>query len=232
LDWSLTKIERSARKWDRVFYHGYIKNSFESISNNINSDPLWGDKKVFLFVGTFGKSYELELIINVARRYNEMQNSDIGFCIAGTGDQYDSLKEKVAKLPNVSLPGWVDNSHIQRFLQCAWAGIVPCRSVENAAPNKVFEYLSAGLPLVSSLEGEIADLIQRHRIGVNYKAGDSEDLYQCINKLSGDTNLRNNMSQAASFFFREFGDADRIYDEYANHIEKLVEYKNEFVKSS
>jgi hypothetical protein len=82
------------------------------------------------------------------------------------------------------------------------------------------------------LEGEIADLIQRHRIGVNYKAGDSGELYQCIKKLSGDTNLRNDISQAASLFFKETGDADKIYDEYANHIEKLVEFKNEFVKRS
>jgi glycosyltransferase involved in cell wall biosynthesis len=159
-------------------------------------------------------------------------NTDILFYIAGTGEKYETIKSTAGDLSNVFFSGWIDAQKIRALLAEAWAGIVPAKMSDDTAPNKVFEYLSAGLPLISSLEGEIADLIQRHRIGVNYKAGDSEGLYQCIKKLSGDTNIRNDMSHAASFFFKKFGDADRIYDEYANHIEKLAEFKNEFVKSS
>ena len=105
-----------------------------------------------------------------------------------------------------------------------WAGIVPCKSVKNAAPNKVFEYLSAGLPLISSLEGEMAILIEHHAIGLNYRPGDVEGLYNCIQRLSANSVLRSKMAANASRFFEEYGDADKIYAEYAEHVEKVFEH--------
>ena len=225
LDWGLDKIGRSQRSLDRVFYHGYKMEKNASLNLGSRNQSTIGENKLFLFVGTFGKSYELELIADAARRFMREENTDISFCIAGTGEKYESLKSKTADLNNLTLPGWIEAREIRVLLNKSWAGIVPCKSIVNAAPNKVFEYLSAGLPLISSLEGEIADLIQRHRIGLNYKAGNSEGLYQCIKKLSDDEKLRNDMAQAASQFFDKCGNADRIYEEYATHIEKLVDQK-------
>ena len=98
-----------------------------------------------------------------------------------------------------------------------------CKNFTYALPNKVFEYLSADLPLISSLQGEIADLIEKNEIGFNYLPGDANGLYQCIEKLATDVSLRHRMSQSARKIFYTYGDADRTYDEYADYIEKLVE---------
>jgi glycosyltransferase involved in cell wall biosynthesis len=221
LDWGLKKIGRSQNKWDRVFYHGYRSDPSLSVDLLASENP--SGKKIFLFVGTFGESYELNLIAEVAKRFDMNPQNEIAFYIIGTGAQDATLKKKAAQLKNLHLPGWLGSDQIHSFLNSAWAGIVPCKSVQNAAPNKVFEYLSAGLPLISSLEGEIADLIEKYRIGLNYRVGDSEDLYQCINKLATNDQLRQQMSKAAHSVFQKYGDADRIYDDYADYIEKLVE---------
>ena len=131
------------------------------------------------------------------------------------------------------LSGWISAEDIRNLLTISWVGMVPCRSVRNAAPNKVFEYLSAGLPLISSLEGEMAELINRYCIGLNYRPGDLGGLYECIDILRKDSDRRNKMSLNASQFFSEFGDADKIYVEYAEHIERLVKArceKSEFLR--
>lgn len=225
LEWGLKKIRRSQGEWDRVFYHGYKKGGEQSANHSIPALGELKGKKVFLFVGTFGDSYELKLILEAAKRFDKDGKRDILFFLAGTGEQYESLKREADDSRNVFLAGWIGAEDIRKLLLASWAGMVPCNSIKNAAPNKVFEYLSAGLPLISSLEGEMAELIERHRIGLSYPPGDAEGFYRCVQILASDSRLRDQMSSNASQFFKEYGDADKIYAEYAEHIERLVEYK-------
>jgi glycosyltransferase involved in cell wall biosynthesis len=227
LEWGLNKIHKSSSEWDRVFYHGYKRNTGQYCNNNVSHLGEFGKKKIFLFVGTFGNSYELRLIVDAAKLFYKERKKEILFFLAGAGEQYERLRSEIDNLDNVLLSGWISAEDIRNLLTISWVGMVPCRSVRNAAPNKVFEYLSAGLPLISSLEGEMAELINRYRIGLNYQPGDLEGLYECIEILRKDSELRNKMSLNASQFFSEFGDADKIYVEYAEHIERLVKKRRE-----
>ena len=130
-------------------------------------------------------------------------------------------------MSNVVLPGWISSEEIGMLLAKGYIGLVPCCSTENTLPNKPFEYLSAGLPLISSLEGEMADLIEKHRLGLNYQPGDVAGLCRCIEKISGNPDLREDMSSNGLKFFREYGDADKIYTDYAVHIERLVKARQD-----
>ena len=231
LNWGLDKIGRPESSFDKVFYLGY-KNS--NARNLINEDASLGvpdwlkgreDQKVFVFIGTFGVSYELELILEAARRSERLGKTDVCFILAGTGEKSDIINKKAAGLQNVVLPGWIGEKEINALLKIGYAGLVPCRSVENTMPNKPFEYLSAGLPLVNSLEGEMAKLIDHYGLGLNYLPGDLEGLCRCIGRLASDPALYGEMSNNASEFFKEHGDADKIYGEYVTHIEKIVEHR-------
>jgi len=232
LQWGLDKIGRTKSSFDKVFYLGYQKNN-SRISANAGGSldvPDWlrgrEEQKIFLFIGTFGVSYELELILEAAKRFGKSERTDICFILAGAGENSEQLSRKAVGLSNVVLPGWIGKKEIDALLKSAYVGLVPCRSVKNAIPNKPFEYLSAGLPLVSSLEGEMAKLIDLHSFGLNYLPGDLESLCRCIERLAFDFKLHEVMSENALDFFKKHGDADKIYDEYCQFIERLVEYKN------
>ena len=69
-------------------------------------------------------------------------------------------------------------------------------------------------------------MIDQHGFGLNYLPGDLKGLCQCIERLASDSALHHEMSQNASGFFKEYGNADKIYDEYCDHVEALVEHKN------
>ena len=230
LQWGLDKIGRPKGPFDKVFYLGYKVYSDNAISTNDNAEiPAWlkkiENKKLFIFIGTFGISYELGLILEAARRFDTLDKTDICFVLAGTGEYFDMIRKKASGLKNVILPGWIGENEIKALLKKAYVGLVPCRSVENAMPNKLFEYLSVGLPLISSLEGEMTELVDRYQFGLNYLPGDLEGLYQCMERLVFDSFLHDEMSQNASKFFNKYGDADMIYDEYSSHIEKIVEHR-------
>ncbi len=217
LNWGLEKARRSHNGMNKVFYTGYQKNR-----QQLNVDlEIFQNKKIFAFLGTFGKSYELDLILDVAQRFEDNKD-DIMFIIVGTGEQYGKIKYRVSKLRNVILTGWLDKEDLHKVLDSAWAGIVPCNSVKDTIPNKIFEYLSAGLPVISSLEGEIEQLIEKQQIGCNYRPGDVEGLYNAVQYLASDQMHRARLSSNALRFYEKFGDADRVYSGYVEYIENIM----------
>lgn len=223
LAWALGKIGRQESEWDRVFFLGYQPASGRTKPLN---PPPWlkgqETKKLILFIGTFGFSYDLTLVVEAARRLWSAGRDDVRFILAGTGEQAESIRRQSAELTNVLLPGWLDGSRIASLLGQGYLGLVPCISARNTLPNKPFEYLSAGLPLVSSLTGEMAELINEHGLGLNYRAGDLDGLCRALETLLDNPSLRDRMSAHALAFFKEYGDADKIYEEYAEHIENLA----------
>ena len=235
LQWGLDKIGRPQGPFDKVFYLGYKNNNSRNLANSNGSldvpDWLSGRKnqKLFVFIGTFGVSYELELILDAAKCFEKSGRSDVCFVLAGTGEKSNIIRKKAAGLHNVVLPGWIGEKEINVLLKMGFAGLVPCRSVKDAMPNKPFEYLSSGLPLISSLEGEMADLVDQHGFGLNYLPGDLDGLCLSIGRLADNVDLHDEMSKNALKFFERYGDADKIYDEYAIHIEKIIEHHKKHV---
>ncbi len=236
LKWGLDKIGRAQSSFDKVFYLGYKKSDSEAPANADGSldAPVWmrgrKEQKIFLFIGTFGISYELELILEAAKRFDRSDRDDICFVLVGIGEKSNLIGKKAAGLQNVVLPGWIGEKEINALLKMGYAGLLSyVKDAPQDLPNKPFEYLSAGLPLVNSLEGEMAELIDQHRLGFNYLPSDLEGLYACVERLAADPVLYDELSQNASEFFEKYGDADKIYDEYATHIEKIVEQRKKNV---
>jgi glycosyltransferase involved in cell wall biosynthesis len=58
-----------------------------------------------------------------------------------------------------------------------------CLSYQYALPNKLFEYVQAGLPVVASNLPEMASLIEQYGIGETFPAGNSEMLARILNDL-------------------------------------------------
>jgi len=233
LNWGLDKIGRAESSFDKVFYLGYKNSNARNLVNEDKgsgvSDWLKGreEQKNFLFIGTFGVSYELELILEAAIRFNKSGRTDICFVLAGAGEKSDLIGKKAAGLQNVLLPGWIGEKEINALLKRGFAGLLSyVKDAPQGLPNKPFEYLSTGLPLINSLEGEMAELIDQHGFGLNYLPGDLDGLCQCIKHLSSDSALHDKMSRNAAGFFKKYGDADKIYDEYCELIEDLVECKD------
>ena len=180
-------------------------------------------KSVFTFIGSFGYSYELELVLDVAERLLGNGFSKIHFVLAGDGQKYGSLRRRARSLPNVSLPGWLDRSEIQQILASSHVGLVPILNIGRGTfPNKPFEYFACGLPVLSSLKGEIEELIAANEIGFNYSCGNLEGLYQLVLKLAGDEPLRKRLGDNAKRIFNGRFRTDLIYAAYASYIEEVA----------
>jgi glycosyltransferase involved in cell wall biosynthesis len=217
-------LERSGRernRWDRHFYLGATRNAEGGALPECVR--RFADRKLLVYVGTFGVSYELVLVVEAARRLADEGRNDFAVVLAGSGEQEGELQRLLEGHPAAVATGWLSKSGIGALLAHAHAGLAPFRhGAEQSVPNKAFDYFAAGLPIISSLEGEMEALIAEKGLGIAYRPGDCDLLVRAMRSMLDDPQGHARWSANAARFFDEEGDADRIYAGYCRHLEGFV----------
>jgi glycosyltransferase involved in cell wall biosynthesis len=221
LTWGLSYSGRLRRKEDRVFYLGYQREKMDSVPSEQLSAvlPLLKDKFVVTFIGTFAYYHNPEILLEAA---NKLLGEKIHFVIAGDGEFMSRIAEKTRSLPNVSLPGWLKQNDIAILMAHSHVGVCPTPQDALFFPNKAFVYLAAGVPIISAFRGDLWHFINSHEIGFNYTPGDVEALTNIIYRLSASLELYSVTTTRVKRVFDQYLDADKIYNDYINHIEDIA----------
>ncbi|HOV65524.1 MAG TPA: glycosyltransferase family 4 protein [Bacillota bacterium] len=225
LDWACLLGRRNPRAQDRVFYHGYPDPLPLGPNSEDSGIPWLSDlrgKVVFTFVGSFGAHYDLDLLVEAAKLLSEHDKQSVHFVLAGDGDKMPRLREAVRRLPNLTLTGWLNQEKIRTLLAASHVGLAACLHPPDTLPNKPFEYLAYGLPLLSSLRGEMEEIIERYKLGYSYASGDLEGFLQLVGKLADSPSLRENLSANAKRAYETEFRAASIYKGFCRHIEEVV----------
>jgi glycosyltransferase involved in cell wall biosynthesis len=145
--------------------------------------------------------------------------------LCGDGEARAGLEEEARGSRAVVFPGWVDAVQIWTLMEISLAGLAPYRVTENFLlnlPNKPIEYLSAGLPVLTTLEGELGRLLRDGECGTRYAEGSPESLADVLARLLDDRAGREAQGRAARRLFAERFEAARVYGDYAAHLETLA----------
>ena len=121
--------------------------------------------------------------------------------IAGVCDP-PSLSEDVTRLGGgkVRLLGWQTRPQVAELLDQARAGIVVFHPLPNhvaAQPNKMFEYMSAGLPIIASDFALWREIIEKHRCGLVVDPHDPYAIASAIISLVNDPAVAEEMGRRA-----------------------------------
>lgn len=229
LDWGLKKAGMPQRDADRVFYLGSTGRSSKESGISSRIDELRGKlagKVIFCFVGSFGHVYQLRLVCEAAAMLEREGHTEVHFVLAGDGQQFGEVSAVSRAVRNISLLGWLKASEVDDLLAVSDVGLAPIRQMAGCVPNKIFEYSAAGLPILSSLEGETATILSRYRAGLSYEPGDVHMFVSHVTRLSQQEELRKQQAkQSSAMFEREFL-ATRIYGEYVSHVENIASTKS------
>jgi glycosyltransferase involved in cell wall biosynthesis len=221
LSWGLEAVDRTRSDRDRVFYLGGYKNSPGELSESLGR-VLEGltDRFVVSFVGTFSTSADPSIVLEVARRLRHMKG--ITFVLAGEGDLGPSLRKQAAGMSNVVFTGWIDSPAMNELLRRTSLGLVSSsrKGEMEFFPNKVFNYLSEGVPIASIYGGELRELISERGFGFNFNS--AAELAEGVQELYENPKLLADMSTKATKFFTEEGDAQAIYSAYVSHLERTL----------
>ena len=104
-------------------------------------------------------------------------------------------------------------------------GLAPYISSDNFTqnlPNKPVEYLSAGLPVVSSLQGNLQQLLSRHDCGVTYGNRDAGQLARVVADLHDNPGRLAAMSENCRGLYQDQFVAEKVYSEMHAYLAGIV----------
>jgi glycosyltransferase involved in cell wall biosynthesis len=154
-------------------------------------------KKVIVSVGTMAYYQALDTIIEAAEQLSA--HPEFVILMVGDGPERTRLQALVKSkgLTNVLFPK-VPYEESAQLYSVACAAIATFRNVAVARtmrPSKLFPALSCGVPVIFCGCGEAAELIERSQCGIAVPPEDSNALAVAIQKLAGDSELRQRLSR-------------------------------------
>lgn len=159
---------------DRTSTDQKVKDKIVHLPNGVNTDrfvPIDEPKKIqIVYAGNIGYAQDLELVIRAVKEISK--KFPIKFIIAGAGDIKERLEE-VAKEENLSeiviFPGTIQREEVVKLISESMIGVAPLKdldTLEYAAPTKVYEYMSCGIPFLGCGRGEIKRIADESGAGI------------------------------------------------------------------
>ena len=123
-----------------------------------------------IYTGAHGPANGLDLLLDAAA---ELQDDRVDIVLVGTGPSKGDLQARALELSlsNVRFLDPIPKSQIPQLLAAADAGVHVLADVPlfryGVSPNKVFDYLACGLPMVTNVPGEVGELVERSGGGLS-----------------------------------------------------------------
>lgn len=185
-----------------------------------SDDEFW-----VAYVGTIGKTYDIDTILQTARLLRETE-PNIKFFIVGSGPLLKASQSKTQEwgLSNVIFTGFLSLDILAQFLVKADVGLNAVASgTVSAFPNKIFDYMATGLPVVNSVKGELEQFIQQQGLGVQYEAGKPASLRKAILTLHKAPDIRKEMGMRGHKLVRVEYDRRIAYSRLPELIREVCE---------
>jgi glycosyltransferase involved in cell wall biosynthesis len=134
-------------------------------------------------------SNDLGVLLESARQLAD--HPRIQIVLLGDGKEKAHLQAQVASLNlnNVSFIPSIPKEEITGAIAAADACVAilkPVEAYKTTYPNKVFDYMCAGRPVVLAIDGVIREVVEAADGGIFAQPGDPQALAQAIRLLEGD----------------------------------------------
>lgn len=220
LAWGQKKGARKGIKNDRVFPLSYMPVPFEeakrqAVLARLGIEP---HHRVVSFVGTWGMTQDFGPVFAAADALTD--DPRVRFVLAGDSSERADLRSAFERLPNVSLPGWLDATELAILLSATDVGLLPYRSdAPQTLPNKIFEYMAYGAFQLGTLHGEAEAIYARTAAG-RAIAPTSEALIDALREyFAGPLSAQRERRVAA---FRTSYAGTAVYGEMVAHVEAIA----------
>lgn len=159
-----------------------------------NPPPAWRPAGVApgdllaIFTGTHGKANGLDAVLDVSRVLQERGRHDIKLLLVGDGKLKPGLEARAQaeRLSNVLFHAPVNKERLAGLMAGADLGMQILANVPafyyGTSPNKFFDYIAAGLPVLNNYPGWLAELITQADCGFAVPPDDPEafaDALEC-----------------------------------------------------
>ncbi len=223
LDWALKFAGRPRHDEDMVLPLT-SRRCDPTASQRADAESFWNELGVrtdgqprVAYVGTLSTGLDVEGVIAAARQTSHQ------FVICGTGSTADRFHAALGDEANVVLPGWVDAPQAAVLAERTSVTLAPYMDETGfslSVPNKVYDALAYGIPLVTNISGLVAKLVNEEGVGRYYR--ESASLGPTIEALLSNPAEIHAMSARARGLFERSYSYDIVYGGLVTHLERLA----------
>lgn len=186
----------------------------------------WADSGVFtvLYAGAHGMSNDLGIVLHAAQLL--LDREDIEVILLGDGKEKSALQQlaKEMLLTNLQFLPPLPKSQMPSALASADACIAILKPISlygTVFPNKVFDYMAAGKPVLLAIQGVIREVVEEARAGLAVPPGDPSALADGIRYLADHAEEGRQMGMRGRKFVEQHFDRHVQADKFAALIENL-----------
>lgn len=196
------------------------------ISNYSNIDFFkpkinFNDKKKIklIYAGALGLANGIDNILNEAKRLLNLgyNINSFQFDFYGTGIKQQHLINRVKNenLTNCKFHDSVPKFKLKKIFHDYDMGIMSLENIKEfhygTSPNKFFDYISSGLPVICNYDGWIKDLIEEYNIGIATNPNVKDDFSKkLISLLNNKKTLITHSINSRNLAEKEFSDKEQL----------------------
>jgi glycosyltransferase involved in cell wall biosynthesis len=188
------------------------------------------NKFIVLYAGAHGMSNDLQIILESANLLAHEKNIHIVFL--GDGKEKAALmaQAKEMNLSNATFLPSVPKAEMASALAGADACVAilkPLEEYKTTYPNKVFDYMAAGRPVVLAIDGVIREVVEAADCGIFATPGNAEEMAKAIRKLAADPEQSRKMGLRGRRYLEENFSRTVIGEKLIKLLEEVITDPNE-----
>ena len=189
---------------------------------------ITSDKKVAIFTGAHGIANGLDAILDAARVLKDKGRDDIILAFIGDGKMKPHLVERTEKeeLDNCRFYDPIPKKQLNKVVASADVGLMVLANVPafyyGTSPNKFFDYISSGLPVLNNYPGWLADMITENKLGIVVKPDDPEDFANGLINLLDDESKRKQYGLNARQFAEHNFSRELLAEQFVDFLETVA----------
>lgn len=151
-----------------------------------------GTDLMAVFAGTHGVANGLDAVLDAAAKLKQRGRSDIKILLIGQGKLKPGLVARAERegLDNVVFHEPVNKARLAGLMAATDVGLQILANVPafyyGTSPNKFFDYIAAGLPVLNNYPGWLAGMIDEHRCGFSVPPDDPDAFADALEQAAAD----------------------------------------------
>ncbi len=202
-------------------------------TDSIHSPFVEKDDLLAVFTGAHGIANGLDAVLDAAIELKKRNRKDIKLLFIGEGKLKPTLKQRVAEagLDNCAFLDPVPKRELVSIMKEADVGLMVLENIPafyyGTSPNKFFDYIAAGLPVLNNYPGWLAELIQDNHCGLVVPPRDSVAFADALEYMADHRKELMEMGRNS----RRLAEREFDRNEHANEFSTFLESKVLTVKT-
>ena len=202
---------------------------FDIVVPESEVETVQKNELVVLFAGTHGAANGLGSVLDAAAELKKRGRLDIKFILVGQGKLKTDLIDRAKKegLKNVIFLDPLSKDELAKLMASIDIGLQILANVPvfyyGTSPNKFFDYISGGLPVLNNYPGWISDMILDHDCGFSVPPDDAGSFASALEAAADDRDLLRIKGINAKALAVEQFDRRQLADMFVGTLEEVFD---------